>query len=152
MRLWHFVLIVVGILVAAIVLPKMVKQPLAPASRSAISAASGSDSSYAAAMDAAANTEAVSVMGMINTACRMYGMEHSSPPASFSALVNAGSVSRADLNGSRFSQGDYTIRTLGDLGNRQVGVLSATVKDSTSGKVYELTWDSAAKRYKMDAK
>jgi competence protein ComGC len=152
MSLKSILLIIAVILISALILPKMFKKPLSPATGSVIAEASGSGSTYSAAVDAASNSEAVSVLGMINAACRMYGMEHSSPPANLAALVDAGQLRLEDMNGTRFSHRDYTIGAFGDLGNRNVGVLRATVVDTTAGKKYELIWNPAARKYQMTVK
>lgn len=151
MNLRNLLILLTGTIVAVILLPSLFEGPVAPAAKEAVSEASGGKGSgYSAAVSSASASEPTGVLNMINSACKMYQMENSSGPSSLSDLINTGYLKKSDMDGYQFKNSDYTIRAFGDLGNGRTGVLSATVRDSSTGQAYKLTWDTARNRYTMD--
>ena len=87
--------------------------------------------------------EAIACFGMMDTACRLYRVEHASWPMDVDDLLDAEFLSITDLDGTYFTSNDYRAITLGAHGDRGYGVVSATVGD------YALVWDDADRRYRM---
>ena len=83
-------------------------------------------------------SEAIGMLGMIETACRLFAFEHGYSPRQFEDLTDAGLFEEADIEGSFFSAADIAA-LLGDeripLGDRSLENGCGTVNGLTICKV-----------------
>lgn len=96
----------------------------------------------------AVETEVSAVMGAIDTASRLYQVEHSEPPPDLNAIISKGYLDRSNLDGS-FRYEDYDFAAFGDLGTGRNGVLKATARNPETDLSCEIRWNPELEKYEI---
>lgn len=98
----------------------------------------------------AVGSEAISALGSLNTACRLYYVGVGGNAANTAALTGAGYFNASDLQGTHFGQTGYSVLTIGEMDPDQPvhGIVAATAS-SKGGKTFVFTWDNATRQYNV---